>query len=170
LVACVIAWIQIGKERKTAWIGKGIKDALPIVLITGMGGAFGQVLKMSTLISNVTDLFASSGGSAAYLLLIGFATALIIKTAQGSSTAAIVISSSLIFPLTGELTAWQTALLISAIGSGAMAVSHANDSYFWVVSRFSGMTVRQSYKYFSLLTLLLAATGILTCLGLLQLI
>jgi GntP family gluconate:H+ symporter len=115
LVACVIAWIQIGKERKTAWIGKGIKDALPIVLITGMGGAFGQVLKMSTLISNVTDLFASSGGSAAYLLLIGFATALIIKTAQGSSTAAIVISSSLIFPLTGELTAWQTALLMMQI-------------------------------------------------------
>jgi len=63
----------------------------------------------------------------------------------------------------------ETALLISAIGSGAMAISHANDSYFWVVSRFSEISVKDSYRYFSLLTLLLALTGFATCWLLLQL-
>ncbi len=169
-LACLIAYFQVNRDyRSRSLLTKGIKDALPIVLITCMGGAFGQVLKESSLVAVISDMFAESGGGSGHLLLIGFLTAVIIKSAQGSSTAAIVIASSLVFPLTEGLGAMETALLISAIGSGAMAVSHANDSYFWVVTRFSGMTVRESYTYFSLTTLLMAATGFTASWLLLQL-
>jgi len=96
-LACLVAWVQISIDyRHFSLVGKGIKDALPIVLITGMGGAFGQVLKESSLVNVISDMFASSGGGAGHLLLIGFITAAIIKSAQGSRTAAIVISSSLL--------------------------------------------------------------------------
>ncbi len=163
-IAALIAWGQIpAANRKFLLWKKGFTDALPIVLITGMGGAFGQVLKESSLAASLAETFTSSGGSAGHLLLIGFAGALIIKTAQGSSTAAIVITSSILYPLATGLTMWQTALLISAIGSGAMAISHANDSYFWVVSKFSDLSVRESYQYFSVLTLVLAVTGLISC-------
>jgi GntP family gluconate:H+ symporter len=163
-IGTMIAWFQIGVEKRkfTLW-KKGTADALPIVLITGMGGAFGQVLKESSLSTSLSETFITSGGTFAHLLLIGFTGALIIKTAQGSSTAAIVITSSILFPLTGGLSGWETALLISAIGSGAMAISHANDSYFWVVSKFSDLSVRESYQYFSVLTLVLGLTGFVSC-------
>jgi GntP family gluconate:H+ symporter len=169
-LACLIAYFQVNRDlRKYTLLTKGIKDAIPIVLITCMGGAFGQVLKESSLVSVISDMFISSGSGSGHLLLIGFITAVIIKSAQGSSTAAIVIASSLVFPLTEGLGTMETALLISAIGSGAMAVSHANDSYFWVVSRFSGMSIRESYTYFSLTTVVLALTGFATSWLLLQL-
>ncbi|MEJ2004353.1 MAG: GntP family permease [Cyclobacteriaceae bacterium] len=170
-LACLIAYFQINRDyRSRSLITKGLKDALPSVLITCMGGAFGQVLRESSLITVISDMFDASGGGSGHLLLIGFIAAVIIKSAQGSSTAAIVIASSLVFPLTEGMGVMETALLISAIGSGSMAVSHANDSYFWVVSRFSGMSVRESYTYFSLTTLLLAITGFAGCWLLLQLV
>src|SRR5699024_1249978 len=70
-------------------------------------------------------------------------------TAQGSSTAAIVITSTLVAPLLPELGiagATPLALVVMSIGAGAMVVSHVNDSYFWVVKEFSGMSVTQAYE------------------------
>lgn len=80
---------------------------------------------------------------------IPFIIAAALKTAQGSSTAALVITSSLIAPLLPQLGitgAVPLALVVMAIGAGAMVVSHVNDSYFWVVKEFSGMSVTQAYK------------------------
>ena len=163
LVASVWAWLQVPvKAGRSGLLLNGIREALPIVLITGMGGAFGQILKASDLVSSLTASFGQNSGDLGELLLIAFLCAFIIKTAQGSSTAAIVITSSLILPLVDGLSPWQTAILISGIGSGAMAVSHANDSYFWVVTKFGELKVRESYTHFSLVTLAMALTGLAT--------
>lgn len=146
-------------------------NALPIIIITAMGGAFGAVLKQSSMADLLEQTFTDFGGSPAMLLILGYVVSLILKTAQGSSTASLVITSSIMFPLllTAGLTPWDTALLIGAIGSGAMAISHANDSFFWVVTRFSGLSVRQGYLRFSLTTLLLSLSGLATSLLLLLL-
>ncbi len=66
------------------------------------------------------------------------------------------------FPLVmaASLSPWESALLITSIGSGAMAVSHANDSFFWVVTKFSELTVRDSYLKFSLTTFILSMAGL----------
>ncbi|RMG65692.1 MAG: GntP family permease, partial [Bacteroidetes bacterium] len=94
-------------------------------------------------------------------LLLTFLVAALLKTAQGSSTSALVITSSMMAPLVetaGYTSPLSLALLVMAVGGGAMTVSHANDSYFWVVSQFSGLSLRDAYRGFSLMTLIQGLT------------
>lgn len=145
------------EETLTKWVGEGLYDAAPILLITGAGGAFGTVIK-NTGIADVIqgwDLANTFGG--VWFLLIPFLIAAALKTAQGSSTAALVITSSLIapmLPLMGIEGAIPLALVVMAVGAGAMTVSHVNDSFFWVVTQFSGMKVTDAYKAQTIATLL----------------
>jgi GntP family gluconate:H+ symporter len=136
-------------------IGEALGLAGPILVITGMGGAFGAVLKASSLATDLADYFAGRAVPGAGLLLLGFGVAAILKTAQGSSTGALVIASSIVFPLL-PLAAFDTpvelALATLSIGAGAMTVSHANDSYFWVVTRFAGIEVGDAYRSYTVLT------------------
>lgn len=108
------------------------------------------------------DLGALSTG--ALFLLVPFLIAAALKTAQGSSTASLVITSSLVAPMLPTLGiegAMPLALVVMAIGAGAMTVSHVNDSYFWVVTQFSGMKVTDAYKAQTMATLLQGATTII---------
>lgn len=161
--ACLVAYLQIPAEsRKPVLLKDGLLNAVPIIIITAMGGAFGAVLKESSMASILEETFAGAGGGPLVLLVMSYLVAVILKTAQGSSTASLVITSSIMFPLvvSAALSPWQTALMVGAIGSGAMAVSHANDSFFWVVTRFSGMSVREGYLRFSLTTFILSLSGL----------
>lgn len=139
----------------TGWIGEGVRLAGPILILTGAGGAFGGVLKATPLRELVAQWTAGDGFAGAGLLVVGFGIAALLKTAQGSSTNALVITSSLLAPVAAEMgytDPTQLALLVLAIGGGAMTVSHMNDSYFWVVSRFSGLTTRDAYRSFTLIS------------------
>lgn len=156
-----------GKQKQTwpGWIAEALKDAGIILLITGAGGAFGSVIKSSGLDLILKDVLADSQAGGIVFLLIAFALAAILKTAQGSSTSAIIITSSLLAPLTagaGFSAPLDLTTLILAIGGGAMMVSHANDSYFWVVSQFSGIRERDAYKSFTLITLAQGLTALAT--------
>ena len=94
-----------------------------------------------------------------------FLLAAILKTAQGSSTVAITTTAGIMAPLMetmGLATPVLAALTVMAIGAGAMTVSHANDSYFWVVTNFGKMTPQQGYKTQTLLTLVM---GVATVIG-----
>jgi gluconate:H+ symporter, GntP family len=153
----------LNEDTLTNWIGEALKEAAPILLITGAGGAFGTVIKntgVAELLQNM-DLGALSTG--ALFLLVPFLIAAALKTAQGSSTAALVITSSLIAPLLPQLGiegAIPLALVVMAIGAGAMTVSHVNDSFFWVVTQYSGMKVTDAYKAMTMATLLQGLTTI----------
>lgn len=132
-----------------------ISQAGPILIITGAGGAFGAVLKNSSLTEHLTGLIGGSDQSGLVVLLAAFAVAAILKTSQGSSTAAIVVTSSLFAPLLGAGGASSpmfVTLCVIAIGGGAMTFSHANDSYFWVVSQFSGLKVSDAYRSYSIVS------------------
>ena len=136
-------------------IGEALGLAGPILVITGMGGAFGAVLKASSLAADLTAYFAGRAVPGAGLLLLGFGLAAVLKTAQGSSTGALVIASSILYPLlplAGLDTPVELGLTTLAIGAGAMTVSHANDSYFWVVTRFAGIEVADAYRSYTVLT------------------
>ncbi len=95
-------------------------------------------------------------------LALPFLLAAAIKTAQGSSTVAIVTTAGIVAPLLASLgldSESARALTVVAIGAGSMVISHANDSYFWVVTQFSGMSVRQGYQLQSLGTLVQGASA-----------
>ncbi len=131
------------------WMGEGVKNAALILAITGAGGAFGSVLKASPMAS-----FINSNMSVLKIgILLPFLISAALKTAQGSSTVAIITTASIMAPLLGVL-GLNPALTVLAIGAGSMVVSHANDSYFWVVSQFSDMEVSTAYKAYTSATLL----------------
>ncbi len=137
----------------TGWMGEAIIAAATIIIITGCGGAFGQVLQNSG-IGNVIKNNLSGAESLSILFPIIIAASL--KTAQGSGTVAIITGASLMAPLLGTLemeAPFARALVVVALGAGAMIASHANDSYFWVVTQMSGMSVNQGYRLQTLGTL-----------------
>jgi GntP family gluconate:H+ symporter len=136
---------------------KGLVQSGPILIITGAGGAFGAILKSSSLSSLFQVWLADLGGSGWILLALAFVVAAFLKTAQGSSTAAIVITAALIAPFLPEALAQSplyVTLVIMSIGAGAMTLSHTSDSFFWVVSQITRLEVKDAYRTYSLMTAL----------------
>ncbi|MEC5423031.1 GntP family permease [Virgibacillus sp. C22-A2] len=152
LIGVLFAFLLLPKydeETLSGWVGIGLKEAAPILLITGAGGAFGRVISTTPVADFIQGFGENAFFTGAMFLFIPFLIAAALKSAQGSSTAALVITSTLVAPLLVELGitgAFPLALVVMAIGAGAMVVSHVNDSYFWVVKEFSGMSVTQAYK------------------------
>lgn len=145
----------------SGWIGKAIMDAASIILITGAGGIFGKILQNSGIAETLGDLLSSYNLG----ILLPFIIAAAIKSAQGSSTVALVTSASIIYPMMTSLgfeTEIQKALVVVIIGAGSAVVSHANDSFFWVVTQMSGMNVKNGYRLFSLGSGILGFTGALS--------
>lgn len=120
---------NVPSKEKEGWVPEAFKQAGAIVLITGAGGAFGAILRTMD-IASIINLESSTGIGG---LLIAFVIAAVLKTAQGSSTVAIITTSAIIAPLLetfGLISITDKALAVLAIGAGAMTVSHINDSYF----------------------------------------
>ena len=132
----------------------------PILFITAAGGVLGKVIAVSDMVRYISahaDVFGGLG------IFFPFLLSAILKTAQGSSTVAMITTAGIIAPLLTVLgfdTPIQATLACMAIGAGAMTVSHANDSYFWVVSEFSGLTPDQGYRVQTMGTLVLGIAAI----------
>ena len=137
----------------SGWVGQAVVAAATIIIITGCGGAFGKVLQNS----GISDVVADRLSGASFGIWLPFVIAAALKTAQGSSTVAIITTASIVAPLVGPLgldAPSGKALAVVAIGAGSMVVSHANDSYFWVVTQLSGMNVREGYRLQTIGTLI----------------
>lgn len=152
----VIIAILIGRKKRhnvtQQWFTEALQQAGVIIIITGAGGAFGQVIRNFDFASAFNLSSASGFGG----LAICFAIAAILKSAQGSSTVSIITTAAIIAPLLGVfglVSANDKVLAVLAIGAGAMTVSHVNDSYFWVVSQFSNMSVKTALRGHTLATL-----------------
>ncbi|NLB26915.1 MAG: GntP family permease, partial [Bacteroidales bacterium] len=151
---------EFNRKTLTGWVGDGISAAAPILLITGAGGAFGAILKETHIGNTIGDMLAGYSLG----IFLPFIIAAAFKTAQGSSTVALVATSALIAPLLGSIgleSLYGKVLSVMAIGAGAMTVSHANDSYFWVVTQFSGMDVNTGYKTLTAASLIQGATSMI---------
>jgi gluconate:H+ symporter, GntP family len=155
-----------GAEALAEWSGEALRTAGSIVLITAAGGALGAVLRVTPLADQIGQLLAM-GDFGRLNLLLPFLVAAGLKTAQGSSTVAIVTTASLVAPLLtvlGLTSPTELALTTLAIGAGAMTVSHVNDSYFWVVTQLSGFSVTQGYRLITVASGLAGFTAIATVL------
>ncbi|MBQ6572871.1 MAG: GntP family permease [Bacteroidales bacterium] len=147
---------------------ESLKTAGPIIFITAAGSVLGQVIVEAGFVQyiqqNATAL--SSIG-----IFFPFVVAAIIKTSQGSSTVAMTTTAGImglyfsdasLMAALGMTTPIDAVLVVMAIGAGAMTVSHANDSYFWVVTNFGGLTPQNGYKTQTALTLIMGVTSIIT--------
>ncbi len=141
---------KIDKEvlSTTGWVGRALTDASTILLVTGAGGIFGKMLQNSGIGDVMADLFAG----ASLGIWLPFILCAAIKTAQGSSTVALITTASIVAPLLSSLgfdTEMQKALVVVAIGAGAAVVAHANDSGFWVVTQLTGMDIKTGYRLYT---------------------
>ena len=145
-VLCSLLLVHKGELKKAIsdWMGEGIKESAIILVITAAGGSLGAIIKASP----ITDFIKTNMASMHLGILLPFMISAALKTAQGSSTVAIVTTAGIMAPLLQTL-GLDPALTTIAIGAGSLVVSHANDSYFWVVSQFSGMPVNTAYKAYS---------------------
>ena len=164
-VGTIFAIAQLAIAKKMGEFYKITNDTLktvgPILFVTAAGGVLGKVIASTSMVSYITE-------NANFLMSLGiffpFLLAAILKTAQGSSTVAITTTAGIMAPLMGSLglnTPALAALTVMAIGAGAMTVSHANDSYFWVVTNFGDMTPDQGYKTQTVLTLVMGIASII---------
>lgn len=139
-----------------------LKVVGPILFITAAGSVLGRVIASTTMVSYITEnteVLSTIG------ILFPFILAAILKSAQGSSTVAITTTAGIMAPLLGTMglaTPNLAALSVIAIGAGAMTVSHANDSYFWVVTNFGGMKTQDGYKTQTLGTLIIGLASIIS--------
>ena len=158
-VGAVLAIVQLftAKKGKDFYnlTNETLKTVGPILFVTAAGGVLGKVIASSDMVNFISEhanVFQTLG------IFFPFLLAAILKSAQGSSTVAITTTAGIVTPLLGVLgfaTPVEIALVVMAIGAGAMTVSHANDSYFWVVTNFGDMTPAQGYKTQTLMTLII---------------
>lgn len=144
-----------------------LKVVGPILFVTAAGGVLGKVITTAGFVDYITEnvAFLSSVG-----IFFPFLIAAILKTAQGSSTVAITTTAAIMgsFAESGTMmaalgltTPVAAALTVMAIGAGAMTVSHANDSYFWVVTNFGGMKPQEGYKTHTITTLIMGIVSMI---------
>lgn len=147
-------------EQNFDWVSNSLKSAGGIILITGAGGAFGNILRATSLGDTISQsLLGFEIG-----LLLPFIIAAFLKTAQGSSTVSIITTSAMVLPLLDSLglsSEMGKVLTVLSIGAGAMTVSHLNDSYFWIVSQFSNMNTKTALHCHTASTLLQGLTSII---------
>jgi gluconate:H+ symporter, GntP family len=133
---------------------EAIEKAGPILIVTAAGGMFGMVIKATGTGEAVGKLLTGTSIG----LVVPFLIAVLMKTAQGSSTVAIITTASFVAPMISMLgldSEWGKLLAMLSMGAGSMIISHANDSYFWVVSNFSDIEPDTALKVYSSSTLIM---------------
>ncbi|WP_295121969.1 GntP family permease [uncultured Leifsonia sp.] len=149
-----------GMNRKT--LAASMTSALPpiagILLIVGAGGGFKQVL-VDTGIGQVIASFASGSNGIGILLLAWFIAALI-RVATGSATVATVTAAGILVPLTAHLSTPMVSLLVLAIGSGSLFLSHVNDAGFWLVKEYLGLSIPQTLRSWTVLECIASVVGL----------
>ena len=139
-------WTPRGKVQ--GWLAEAAASAGLILLITGAGGAFGQVLRDSGVGDALADAIASTALPA---FLVPFVIATVVRIAQGSGTVAIITAASVTAPLISSLDI-NPVVAVMACTTGSMVFSYFNDSYFWVVTRFTGLEGTAALKGWSVIT------------------
>jgi GntP family gluconate:H+ symporter len=150
-------WTRTGLSRI---LQESAEKAGGILVIIGMGGAFGAVLTATKIGDHLSQSVALGGMG----LFFPFLLTSVLKTAQGSSTVAIITASSLILPLLPSLgltTANEKLLCVLSMGAGSMMISHANDAYFWVISKFSGLEMKTMLRVYSVASIFMGLTTFL---------
>ena len=141
-------------ESMNSVFGEAIEKAGPILIVTAAGGMFGMVIKATGTGEAMGKLLAGKNIG----IVVPFLIAVIMKTAQGSSTVAIITTASFVAPMLSILgldSEWGRLLSMLSMGAGSMIVSHANDSYFWVISNFSDIDPGTTLKVYSSSTIVM---------------
>jgi gluconate:H+ symporter, GntP family len=160
LLLALATSLQLKKKSINKELQEAAEKAGGILVIIGAGGSFGAVLAATKLGAHLSEALplASMG------ILFPFLITSLLKTAQGSSTVAIITAASISAPLLATLglnTPDGKIICVLAMGAGSMMISHANDAYFWVIAKFAGLDVRSMLRVYTVSTIFMGLTSIL---------
>jgi GntP family gluconate:H+ symporter len=157
-IGVILALLAVKNSRELSHhLSASVEKAASILVIIGAGGAFGAVLAAT----HIGDHFSNTFNLATIGIWFPFLLTCIIKTAQGSSTVAIITSSSIVLPLLPALglgSADGHLLAVLSMGAGSMMLSHTNDAYFWVVSKFSDIGINTMLRVHTIASGLMGLT------------
>ena len=169
VIFCVFLLVEARKIKEFDHItNESLKIAGPILFITAAGGVLGNVITEAGFVNFIKE---NATAIKAIGIFFPFIISAVLKTAQGSSTVAIITTASIMGAFSADNSLMQTlgftseisaALCVMAIASGAMCVSHANDSYFWVVTNFSKMSADQGYRTQTAMTFIMGIVGMIS--------
>lgn len=152
-VGLIMALFNFRTSKARATITRSLSDAAEkaggILVIIGAGGAFGAILAATNPAAHFSGIADGSSLGIFFPFLVTF----VLKTAQGSSTVAIITAASLVQPLLPVLhldSETGTLLAVLSMGAGSMMISHANDAYFWVIARFSGLDMKTMLRVYTI--------------------
>ena len=166
-IAAVIAMYTLAKQR--GWTLKKLGDSMGvpletagvIILITGAGGAFGHMIKLTGIADTIKSIGVDEGSSAMMLFMAWLLTA-VIRAAQGSATVAMITGSGIMAGIvTSGAVDCHPIYFCLAIGFGAFPLSWMNDSGFWVVQRMSGFTEKETLKTWTVMLTAIGVAGII---------
>ncbi|WP_163538770.1 gluconate:H+ symporter [Gracilibacillus sp. YIM 98692] len=164
-IATILTFVFLGTKRGFTRqevqdiANKGLEPAGIIILVTGAGGVFKQVL----IDSGVGDVIGNMmAGSNLPPILLAFLIAAAVRVAQGSATVSMVTAAGLVAPLIGilDLEGPVLGLIVIAVASGATVLSHVNDSGFWLVGRYFGLDVKDTLKSWTVMETLIGLVGL----------
>lgn len=163
-IALVLAYWLLGIRR--GWSRKSLESVSTqslkpvgnILLVVGAGGVFGAVLKASGVAQALSDTFNDVGLP---VIVLAYLISLVLRVAQGSATVAIVTTAGIVLPLVenGGHSQAFLALVIMAISAGSIFASHVNDGGFWIVSKYFGISERDTLKTWTVLESVLSVAG-----------
>ena len=162
MVALALAFYFLGVRRNWSLgkIGEVMDSALPtaavVILVTGGGGVFGKVLSESGVGTALADTLNSLGLP---IMFAGWLITAALRAAQGSATVAILTSAGLLADAAAGQSDMFRVLLTISIGFGGLGFSHINDSFFWILTRYLGISVGDGLKTWTVITSVAGFSG-----------
>ena len=164
LVTVLVSYYLLGvrsgwsSEQTGKVMDSALAPAAIVILVTGAGGVFGKVLTESGIGTVLAESLAEAGLP---IIVMAFVLAAILRASQGSATVAIITTTGLLAAAVeaGGYSTVQTALILASVGFGAFGLSHVNDSGFWIVTRFLGLSVADGLRTWTVLTTVLGVAG-----------
>ena len=168
LVATVFAtWTlggRCGFQPAQLWViaKRGLGPATSIALVIAAGGGFSEVLHDTGVGESIARLGALQSCSP---ILLGWMIAALLRVAVGSATVAVIMASSLMLPVLGMHPETNRELLVLALGAGSLVCSHVNDSGFWLIKVYFGLTTSQTLRTWTIVETSIGVTALLIILG-----
>ncbi|MFJ8960723.1 GntP family permease [Lentzea sp. NPDC102401] len=156
------------REKVAELSAASLKPVAMILLVVGAGGFFGAVLAATGIGKTLANELSGIGLP---VIALAYVISCVIRIAQGSATVAIVTTAGIVAPVVADLnySQPQLALVVMAIASGSIIASHVNDGGFWIVSRYFGLSVKETLQSWTVLETVLSVTGFVVA-GLLSLV
>lgn len=163
LISAAIAMLLLWKQNKDSknfqkHMTEALASAAMIILITSAGGTFGQMMQQSGIGIKIGEMAANYQLA---LLPLAFFISAAVRSAQGSATVAMITAIGVMGGLQTSTLSFHPVYLALAIGCGSKIFAWMNDSGFWIITKMSGMEVKETVQHFSMLMVVMAISGLI---------